>query len=567
MTFLRIWLIVNEMPSRRNLKSLTRPTGQVVDDRIPDPWAVEKRRTTLAEKPEVLFLSNDVSMGMLSMASVLEHQDRASVSIIPINPDTATMLLAPHERLRESRELLTRLYNEGQLSIRMIYELSGLGESKARTKIVCLTMRSDNITATHNTVLFTKLKCPDADVVVGGPGVTLSPLDALADSGADYAVAGEGERPLAQLVEVLGQYQGDGRNSKEFFKALTNIPGLYFRRGGNVIFSGTENKPLTAFELEHLPLNYGLLSATVHDETLIMITSRSCPYHCLFCAGDKIFGSEFRPWSPERIMSDLRAIAPLEFKRPSYVGEFRVAKSDRFKIEHVFFGDDDFLLRRKGEERALRFFKMFSESELKDRFDFEVQANVHSLMKNTAPDTELIKAMMEAHVKTVYMGAESLSDSFIRRNKIPTLYTAANVRDVCCELRDNGIQPSLNLILSDVDLKPEELRECTSNLKKLASEVHDLRICVIPQLMPFEGTPAFEDRKARGLEKQFVYHDYTLPNGVSGRRIVGEIPTHKGVADTLEELNLAGDKHVFEGREKIIEFCEKLENCLNRHCN
>lgn len=161
---------------------------------------------------------------------------------------------------------------------------------------------------------------PGCCIAVGGPHVSALP-ESLLERGADYAVVGEGEVTMCELVESVC---GDGQS-------IDNIPGLVFRRGDQYVRTG--KRPLID-PLDQIPMPArDLLPMARYCDSIVrsrgrashaLMTSRGCPQTCTFC-NKRTFGTKVRHFSVERV-----------------VEEFLVLR-DRYKARHVAVYDDNFL--------------------------------------------------------------------------------------------------------------------------------------------------------------------------------------------------------------------------------
>jgi radical SAM superfamily enzyme YgiQ (UPF0313 family) len=115
-----------------------------------------------------------------------------------------------------------------------------------------------------------KEELPSVPIVLGGKYATLCREHAVNFSGADYVIAGSGEKQVLQLL-----------------KNLFDEEPLFIPDENNL-----DSYPYPAFDLirkiEQLPL----------------ITSRGCPYHCSYCASD-IFNNKFRRRDPVKVVDEI----------------------------------------------------------------------------------------------------------------------------------------------------------------------------------------------------------------------------------------------------------------------
>ncbi len=146
---------------------------------------------------------------------------------------------------------------------------------------------------------------PGAATVVGGHHFSSLPEATLADhADFDFAVRGEGERPLADLARALR----DGREP-------SGIPGLTRRRDGQV--EASPPGPLIP-DLDDLPFpdrrrvrldRYVPSPATgnyLRLPTTGIIAGRGCPFNCAYCSKG-VWGTSVRYRSAENVIAEMES--------------------------------------------------------------------------------------------------------------------------------------------------------------------------------------------------------------------------------------------------------------------
>ncbi len=136
-------------------------------------------------------------------------------------------------------------------------------------------------------------------LVVGGPHVTAIP-ESLLEHGADYAVVGEGEVTMHELVECLA---AGGRS-------IENIAGLAFLENRQLIFTPhrihidpLDQVPLPARHLLPMHLYNNSAARSTLQPSHSMLASRGCPGVCTFCS-KKTFGTKTRYFGVDRIVEE-----------------------------------------------------------------------------------------------------------------------------------------------------------------------------------------------------------------------------------------------------------------------
>lgn len=147
-----------------------------------------------------------------------------------------------------------------------------------------------------------KIKNRDNDVpiVFGGPHVSVMTGKLLEEPVIDFAVYGEGEITLHELVNQLKKKGGTDDRS-----GLHDINGLIFRDGDEVVV----NPPRELIkDLDILPFPaYHLFPKKHYPNYHNVITSRGCPYSCVFCSSSKIW-KRWRGRSVENVYEEIQLL-------------------------------------------------------------------------------------------------------------------------------------------------------------------------------------------------------------------------------------------------------------------
>lgn len=171
-------------------------------------------------------------------------------------------------------------------------------------------------------------------VMAGGPHATLAGEGLLEDRNIDYGVFGEGEDTLVELLKTLEE-KGD----------FSKIKGIAYRDRGKVIL--TPPRPCiedldkttilsSAWDLIDIkeyakhPNWNGLCRERFYFPVM---TSRGCPFNCVFCRSKDTFGRGFRARSPENVFAEMMALY------------------EKYNIREIHFFDDVFNFDAKRAER------------------------------------------------------------------------------------------------------------------------------------------------------------------------------------------------------------------------
>lgn len=239
--------------------------------------------------------------------------------------------------------------------------------------------------------------------IIGGVHITAMPesLDDIFDIG----VIGEGE---VTLVELLKTFLECGPFTKQ---NLANIEGIIFKDEDRIVYSGRrrlieniDDLPYPAIDLtpmEEVYLNNQLNIFGVKRTASIM-TSRGCPYYCIFC-GSPVQWGKFR------------------FHTPSYVvGEIKFLL-DRYRIDGIMFWDDLFIAPKN---RLIELVDLIKKEGLHKRLTFFGYARANLI------DEETCKLLKDIKVRRLNFGLESGSEAILRYLKRDSVTVADNQRAI-----------------------------------------------------------------------------------------------------------------------------------------
>jgi len=214
----------------------------------------------------------------------------------------------------------------------------------------------------------------DITTVIGGPHVTFTANEVLDSSeDVDFVVAGEGEYTMLELLKAL---EGD--------RSLKEVKGITFRDKGKIVKTPSrgyiEDLDSLPFPARHLlPMDkYKILGRKL--TVIHVVSSRGCPFRCIFCSSSALCGKRFRARSVENMLDEIEEAV------------------ERYKTRHVEFIDDTFTLNRR---RTAEFCE-----EVKRR-GLDISWNCSSRVDTI--DEDLMRKMREAGCSIIFFGVESAS--------------------------------------------------------------------------------------------------------------------------------------------------------------
>ncbi|MDD3428873.1 MAG: DUF4080 domain-containing protein [Oscillospiraceae bacterium] len=154
-----------------------------------------------------------------------------------------------------------------------------------------------NITQVQQLAAQLRSTLPHTAIILGGPEVSYNARQVLAENAAvDYIISGEGERPLAQLLDALAQ-----KKSPEQIEAMA-IDGLCLRTQNGILVA-PPNTPQDEPPSPYLPEYFAALQGRI----AYLETSRGCPYSCAFCLSGRCGTVRF--YSMERAKAEILLLA------------------------------------------------------------------------------------------------------------------------------------------------------------------------------------------------------------------------------------------------------------------
>ncbi len=342
-------------------------------------------------------------------------------------------------------------YNVSFVDLTFSNSLTELGERVKDADLIGIYSSTALFGKAKEVLSYIKEYSPDIPCVIGGPHATILPQEAI-ESGFEYAVIGEGDRIVVELVRALEKGKVDA------------VKGVAFRDNEGQI---RVNEPLDFIQnLDNVPFPARDLLDYKRYHHLSIICSRGCPYNCNFCKpmGDKLFGKIFRHRSPENVVDEIERCVKDFGSRP------------------FLFQDEDFSVLGVG------WFEGFNE-ELEKR-GLKIQWNCVSRVSHI--NYQLVNLMKRAGCKTIGFGVESGSQKVLNfYRKGITVEQSVKAFDLCHEL---GVTPSAFIMLG-APMETKEDLELTVNLvKRIQPGYINISITV-----PTPGTDLYDYAKAKGI--------------------------------------------------------------------
>lgn len=270
---------------------------------------------------------------------------------------------------------------------------------------------------------------PDIIVIAGGVHVTMEYMRVMENKDIDYAVRGEGEYVLRDLLRYF--------KSKEIFPEN----GLIYRKDGEIV---VQDQAFVT-DLTKLPWpDYDLVRfedyITKGPRTgphrppaypYIMIAgTRGCPFGCSFCQVETISGRKVRHRDPEDFVNEL------------------IFLKNRYGIKSIIFVDDNIVMAKNFFVRVL---ELFLEKTLEIKFI--IGAFAIFLLTD-----ELLELMVSAGCVGVNVAIESGNERVLKEVILKPL-NLVNAKSMIAKIRSKGLFCLANFIIGFPGETWDEIRE------------------------------------------------------------------------------------------------------------
>lgn len=336
-----------------------------------------------------------------------------------------------------------------------------------------------------------KKRIPGAVLVFGGPDVAVRYGELLRETPCDYCVVGEGEVTFRRLIECLRER-----------RPVPDIPGLAVMAHGVPILHAPEwnrrldDLPLPAYDLAdmnayfkhpNLYCNRGVMTGP----SISVITSRGCPFDCIFCSIHSHMGRAYRSHSPEYVIRHLKHLI------------------ERYGVRQFHFEDDNISLDTRRFERLL-------DAIIQERLD--MAWDLPNGIRGDSLNERVLRKMKEAGCRDVRIAVES-ADQRVLNTVIGKKTDLESVIDAIVTARRIGLPVSAFYVIGFPGETVEDMRK-TVNLALSLDRRHGVRPIMLVAT-PLPGTPLYAMcREHRYMPD--VVSAYDLANGTSlvGRHLI-----------------------------------------------
>ena len=303
--------------------------------------------------------------------------------------------------------------------------------------IICVSCMTPTVDRGKEIAREYKLQNQKGVAIIGGIHASMIPSDVTADF--DHVIIGEAESVIVPLL------QGKLKDKLIYGQKMQN--------------------------LDKLPIaDLTLVEERKKIKVWPIMTSRGCPFDCIYCSSSKMFGKKYRAQSPERVMQELI----------------------QYKKGHILFFDDNFTAI---QSRTNKLMDLMIDS----GFDREWSCEVRT---ETTKNEALISKMRSAGCYIIGVGFESINDStlkYMRKHQ-----TVQDIRRSVRVFHDNGINAYGMFIMGSDNDSKKVFRDTVDFCCDIDIDYTQYSI-----LTPFPGTNLYYnmEKEKRIIHKNWEYYD------------------------------------------------------------
>jgi len=347
----------------------------------------------------------------------------------------------------------------------------------------------------------------DITTVLSGLHPSARPADSLMQPNTDFVVIGEAEYTMLELVEALEQ-----RTTAD----LKKVRGIgYIKNGETVItpprpaIQDLDSLPFPARHLLPMEEYFAAVKEVpprgeIRKPWTMMITSRGCPYNCIFCSVHVVMGRKWRGRSPENVVDEIEQVV------------------HTYRIKQIDFVDENMTLAKRRMENIC---------DLLVKRGLDIEWYTPNGVRADGLDENLLTKMKASGCKKIRLAPESgvqrVVDQIVKKN-----LDLKKVENAVVLSRKVGIKVGCFFIIGLIGETKEDIEATIKYAYKLRQLGADS--FYFSYATPLYGTELYEQAKRGGF----------LRNCFSDEALAAAEPlieTPEFTADDLRELSAQAD--------------------------
>jgi anaerobic magnesium-protoporphyrin IX monomethyl ester cyclase len=148
-----------------------------------------------------------------------------------------------------------------------------------------------------------KGRFPAAAIIAGGEAITALPEYSVESGALDYAVLGEGEECIVDLLDAIA----NGRSTEEVPGIVTRVGDRLVRTAARPRIRQIDEVARPAWELFPIEnyLERGLSFGVNRGRTMPILATRGCPYQCTFCSSPSMWTTRWVARDPAEVLDEI----------------------------------------------------------------------------------------------------------------------------------------------------------------------------------------------------------------------------------------------------------------------
>ena len=344
----------------------------------------------------------------------------------------------------------------------------------------------------------------DKDIVtiLDGQHPSARPAECLTHANTDFIVIGEPEETIFELTGILEQGN---------VECLNKVRGIAFIKDEKTVIT-PPRPPIQDIDCLPFPARHLLpmeayfaavkknpLRGEIHKPWTTMLTSRGCPYHCVFCSVHTVMGRKWRGRSPENVVDEIEQLV------------------HTYRIKQIDFGDDNMTLDRRRMETICN---------LIVKKGLDIEWYTPNGVRADTLDENLLRKMRTSGCKKIRVAPESgvqrVVDKIIKKN-----LNLKEVERAVILSKKVGIKVGCFFVIGLIGETKEEIEETINYAYKLRRLGADS--FYFSYATPLYGTELYEQAKQGGFLRE-CFSDEALAEAKP------LIETTEFTADDLREL-------------------------------
>jgi radical SAM superfamily enzyme YgiQ (UPF0313 family) len=214
----------------------------------------------------------------------------------------------------------------------------------------------------------------DVKIVFGGVHATALPEECLMTGDVDIVVRHEGEVTMSEICESI---------LKE--RPVDDIRGISYIKDGKY-YQTPDRPPINLDILPDFPYELFDRNRKSYSDFGLLVTSRGCPFDCIFCSNRLVTGRTYRAFSSDVVIDQIDTLV------------------NKYGQKSIFFADDNFVSDKK------RFFGLLDGIM---RRDLHRKAFFIAQLRADEMSEEVLEPMKKANFRMLSCGIETASERLL----------------------------------------------------------------------------------------------------------------------------------------------------------